>query len=225
MDGIGPRLTNSANMTRAEDWALAKFRALRPQQRPPRGVRLRPRLGPRRISSVAHGRAARDQADRDPGRLDAADQRRAPRADRRRADRQGRAFRRLSRQARRQDRARRRCRATSDEPKEAAVPAPDRQGNRRSRTTISLPTLRSRRARSPPQALQVRAAARRVPAERRRGRLGAQDATATASWCRARAIPTSSANTPQAAGGRARRRGLSPPRPPRQDRARRRCSS
>ena len=27
MDRIGPRLTNSANLTRAEDWALAKFRA------------------------------------------------------------------------------------------------------------------------------------------------------------------------------------------------------
>ena len=27
MDGIGPRLTNSANLTRAEDWALAKFRS------------------------------------------------------------------------------------------------------------------------------------------------------------------------------------------------------
>jgi carboxypeptidase Q len=27
MDRIGPRLTNSANLNRAEDWALAKFRA------------------------------------------------------------------------------------------------------------------------------------------------------------------------------------------------------
>ena len=27
MDGIGPRLTNSTNMRRAEDWAIAKFQS------------------------------------------------------------------------------------------------------------------------------------------------------------------------------------------------------
>src|SRR3546814_17086466 len=71
---------------------------LGPGQRPSRRVRIWPRLG-NRLGQRAHDEPAPARTHRDPGRLDAADDRRGLRSARRRADDPGSALRRLDWQA------------------------------------------------------------------------------------------------------------------------------
>ena len=65
LDGIGPRLTISTNMRRAQDWAAAKFTGYGLTNVHREGIRIRPRLGPDRFQRASE-RSAFDAIDRHP---------------------------------------------------------------------------------------------------------------------------------------------------------------
>ena len=78
-DMIGPRLTGSPNLTKANQWTRDKFQAVRPGQRPPRAVDDRAGLDPRRGQGPGR-RAGRAAHPAGIGRLEPLDQGPAARA-------------------------------------------------------------------------------------------------------------------------------------------------